>query len=131
MRTPGLWASMRGIYALRSFGEAEGDSSRIRGLPHPGALRAPRAPCGPKRLAHSPARSHPRSRKSSFRGHDLSHTGRFAPRARNGECATWPAVPHRAATLTTFRDASATSLGPRLHQVALRAFEACSSLSQQ
>ena len=132
MRTPGLWASMRGIYALRSFGEAEGDSSRIRGLPH-GALRAPRAPCGPKRLAHSPARSHPRSRKSSFRGHDLSHTGRFAPRARNGECATripggalratrWPAVPHRAATLTlvtTCRDASATSLGLRLHQVAL------------
>ena len=31
MRTPGLWASMRGIWnALRSFGE--GDSSRIRGL---------------------------------------------------------------------------------------------------
>ena len=92
MRTPGLWASMRGMYALRSFGEAEGDSSCIRGLRLMGlfvrhALRAGTVRAEAARPLSSPLTPEIEE-LSSFRGHDLSHTGRFAPRARNGECAT-------------------------------------------
>ena len=58
MRTPGLWASMRGMYALRSFGEAEGDSSCIRGLRLMGlfvrhALRAGRSGSPTLQPAHT------------------------------------------------------------------------------
>ena len=73
MRTPGLWASMRGIYALRSFGEAEGDSSCIRGLRLMGlfvrhALRAGRSGSPTLQPAHT------RDRGRARLGATTSHT---------------------------------------------------------
>ena len=90
MRTPGLWASMRGIYALRSFAVWR---SRRRFLPHTRPTSWGSS-CATRSVRAEAARplSSPLTPEieelSSFRGHDLSHTGRFAPRARNGECAT-------------------------------------------